>query len=183
MDRSLSLQYNIATPISPEEDEIVQRRYIMIKIEIPGRDDLSIEHVVLDYNGTIAVDGHVIEPLKEHFRSLLKQVDIIVLTADTYGTVRAECEPLGLRVETFPRSEAARCKAEIVKGLSGGIACFGNGFNDIAMFDLCDLAVAVIEGEGMCAGLLSHADVLVTSACDGLDLLLKPDHLRATLRT
>ena len=51
------------------------------------------------------------------------------------------------------------------------------------MFDLSDLAVAVIEGEGMCAGLLSHADVLVTSACDGLDLLLKPDHLRATLRT
>ena len=155
----------------------------MIRIEIPGRDALSIEHVVLDYNGTIAVDGHVIEPLKARFRTLLEQVSVTVLTADTYGTVRAECEPLGLRVETFPRSEAAICKAEIVKGLTGGVACFGNGFNDIAMFDLCDLAVAVIEGEGMCAGLLSHADVLVTSACDGLDLLLKPDHLRATLRT
>ena len=51
------------------------------------------------------------------------------------------------------------------------------------MFALCDLAVAVIEGEWMFAGSLSHADVLVTSACDGLDLLLKPDHLRATLRT
>ncbi len=155
----------------------------MIKIEIPGRDTLSIENVVLDYNGTIAVDGHVIEPLKERLRLLQKQVNIIVLTADTYGTVRAECEPLGLRVETFPRSEAAACKAEIVKGLDGGTACFGNGFNDIAMFDLCDLAVAVIEGEGMCAELLSHADVLVTSACGGLDLLLKPDHLRADLRS
>lgn len=51
------------------------------------------------------------------------------------------------------------------------------------MFALRDLAVPVIEGEGMCAGSLSHADVLVTSACDGLDLLLKPNHLRATLRT
>ncbi len=155
----------------------------MIRIEIPGRDDISIEHVVLDYNGTIAVDGHIKEPLKERFRTLLDQVSVTVLTADTYGTVRAECEPLGLRVETFPRSNAALCKAEIVKKLSGGIACFGNGFNDIAMFDLCDLSVAVIEGEGMCAGLLSHADVIVTSACDRLDLLLKPDHLRATLRT
>lgn len=61
--------------------------------------------------------------------------------------------------------------------------CFGSGFYDNTMFDLCDLAVPVIEGEGMCAGSLSHADVLVTSACDGLDLLLKPKHLRATLRT
>ena len=155
----------------------------MIRIEIPGREALSIKHVVLDYNGTIAVDGHVIEPLRERFRSLLKQVSVTVLTADTYGTVRAECEPLGLRVETFPRSEAAACKAEIVRGLGSGVACFGNGFNDIEMFDLSDLAVAVIEGEGMCAALLSHADVVVASACDGLDLLLKPDHLRATLRT
>ena len=155
----------------------------MIEIVIPGRDNLFIKHVVLDYNGTIAVDGHVIEPLKERFRALSEKVDITVLTADTYGTVRAECEPLGLRVETFPRSEAAACKAESVKSLGSGVACFGNGFNDIAMFNLSDLAVAVIEGEGMCAGLLSHADVVVASACDGLDLLLKPDHLRATLRT
>ncbi len=35
-------------------------------------------------------------------------------------------------------------------------------------------AVAVIEGEGMCAGLRSNANMLVTYACDGLDLLLKP---------
>lgn len=155
----------------------------MIAIDIPGRESISIEHVVLDYNGTIAVDGHVLEPLKERFCELLKKVSVVVLTADTYGTVRAECEPLGLQIETFPRSKAAECKAEIVKGLSGGVACFGNGFNDIAMFDECALSVAVIEGEGLCAGLLSHADVVVSSACDGLDLLLKPNHLRATLRT
>ena len=29
----------------------------MIKIEIPGRETIEIEHVVLDYNGTIALDG------------------------------------------------------------------------------------------------------------------------------
>ena len=29
----------------------------MIVIEIPGREPLKINHVVLDYNGTAAVDG------------------------------------------------------------------------------------------------------------------------------
>ena len=155
----------------------------MIKIEIPGRDTLCIDHVVLDYNGTIAVDGCVLAELKPRLQALLDQVTVTVLTADTYGTVRAECEPLGLKVETFPRQGAAKCKAEIVKNLSGGKACFGNGFNDCEMFDLADLSVAIMEDEGLCTELLSHAHVLVRSAADALDLLLKPDRLRATLRT
>ena len=59
----------------------------------------------------------------------------------------------------------------------------GNGWNDMEMFKSSDLSIAVIDREGMCAALLAHADVLVTSPVDGLDLLLKPDRLRATLRT
>ena len=50
------------------------------------------------------------------------------------------------------------------------------------MFDLAELAIAVLDTEGMYAGLLSHADVLVRAAPDALDLLLKPNRLRATLR-
>ncbi len=155
----------------------------MIQMEIPGRGKLAIAHVVLDYNGTIAVDGLIPDTLKPRLQALLKEVTVTVLTADTYGTVRAQCEPLGLRVETFPREGAAECKAEIVGKLSGGRACFGNGFNDMAMFDLAELSVAVMEGEGFCAALLPHADVVVRSAEEALDLLLKPDRLRATLRT
>ena len=155
----------------------------MIRIEIPGRETLAIEHVVLDYNGTIAVDGLVLDELKPRLPALFTEVSVIVLTADTYGTVRAECEPLGLAVETFPREGAAACKAEIVKRLRGGRACFGNGFNDMAMFDEAELSVAIMEAEGVCAALLTHADVVVRSAAEALDLLLKPDRLRATLRT
>ena len=140
----------------------------MIRIEIPGRaEPLEIAHVALDYNGTVAVDG---------------RVGVHVLTADTYGTVRAQCEPLGVEVHAFPRAGAGACKKEIVAGLRGGVACFGNGFNDIPMFDLAALSVAVLEGEGLCAALLPHADVLAATAADALDLLLKPDRLRATLR-
>ena len=51
------------------------------------------------------------------------------------------------------------------------------------MFDIAELAIAVMDGEGVCAALISHADVLVRSAEEGLALLLRPDRLRATLRT
>ena len=155
----------------------------MIQIEIPGRETMEIRHVVLDYNGTIAVDGVLLEDVRERMARLKELAPVYVLTADTYGTVRAQCEDLGIEVMTFPRSGAAVCKEEIVRKLGGGVACFGNGYNDIQMFDAAELAVAVLGGEGMCAALLPHADVLVRSIADGLDLLLKPDRLRADLRT
>ena len=138
---------------------------------------------MFDYNGTIAVDGKVLPELRERIEALLKLVPVYVLTADTYGTVRAQCEPLGMIVHTFPREGAAQCKEEIVKALPGASACFGNGFNDIEMFGAAALSVAILEGEGLCASLLPHADVLVRSAAEGLDLLLKEGRLKATLRS
>lgn len=155
----------------------------MIKVEIPGREPVVAAHVVLDYNGTIAVDGGLIPGVAERIARLKEMASVCVLTADTYGTVREQCGPLGVEVKTFPREGASKCKEEIVKGLLGGAVCFGNGFNDIQMFDAASLAVAVLEEEGMCAALLAHADVVVHSVADGLDLLLKPNRLKATLRS
>lgn len=44
----------------------------MIKIDIPGRETIEIEHVVLDYNGTIALDGQLIAGAAERIRELSK---------------------------------------------------------------------------------------------------------------
>lgn len=155
----------------------------MLTIEIPGREPLEICHVVMDYNGTVAVDGMLLPGLTERIAQLKGSVTITVLTADTYGTVRAQCEPLGIQVQTFPRAGAAACKEKIVRSLADGTVCVGNGFNDIQMFDAADLSIAVLEKEGLCAALLPHADVLVTSPLDALDLLLQPKRLCATLRS
>lgn len=155
----------------------------MICIEIPGRKPLSISHIILDYNGTIAVDGVLIEGVKERLLQLKEKVSVHVLTADTYGSVTRQCEALEIHVRTFPREGAAVFKKEIVNSLSGEKVCVGNGLNDIEMFDVSDLSVAVVNGEGMCAKLLAHADVFAVSIQDALDLFLKPDRLRATLRS
>ena len=157
----------------------------MISIDIPGREHpLEIEALVLDYNGTIAKDGALIEGIPKRLLKLAEAVEVYVLTADTYGTVRGQCEPLGVTVRTFPHAGAGVCKEEIVLELrrNAKVCAVGNGFNDIQMMDAADFAVAVLDAEGMYAGLLPHADVLVRSAGEALDLFLKPDRLRATLR-
>ena len=81
----------------------------MISIDIPGREHpLEIEALVLDYNGTIARDGALIEGIPERLIKLTDAVEVYVLTADTYGTVRGQCEPLGLRYGRF-RMPAQAC--------------------------------------------------------------------------
>ncbi|WP_417118522.1 ATPase P [Olsenella phocaeensis] len=154
----------------------------MIRIDIPGREELGIDHLVLDFNGTIAADGRLVGGVAERIALLSDLVDVIVLTADTYGSAAAACEGLPLRLLTFPSDSAGLSKEEIVRSLGGGVCCVGNGYNDIGMFDLAALRIAVVGEEGVCAALLGHADVLVPGPCEALDLLLRPSRLRATLR-
>ena len=155
----------------------------MIRIDIPGRErELILEKLVLDYNGTIAADGRLIEEDRELIKKLAESLEVFVLTADTYGTVEKECEGLGVTVKTFPREGAGIFKEKIVKEMGGGVCAVGNGFNDTAMCKAAELSIAVLDEEGLCPELLKWADILVRSSADALNLLLKPDRIRATLR-
>ena len=155
----------------------------MLHINIPGREELILSHLILDYNGTIAEDGEIIESIRPRLAELSKVLSIYVITADTHGTAARKCEGLPLEVLTFPTTEVGAIKAREAMKLSGGVITIGNGFNDIPMSDAADLSICVIGREGCCGALLAHADVVVTSIDDALDLLLKTGRLRATLRT
>ncbi|NLY72723.1 MAG: ATPase P [Tissierellia bacterium] len=154
----------------------------MISYEIPGRGTIEIKNLVLDYNGTIAVDGRLIEGVAQRINKLAEKVDIYVLTADTYGTVKDECQVLKAEVMTFPRENAGKSKREIVEGLDGGSLCLGNGFNDIPMFEVAALSIAILEGEGMAPGLLNRADILSRSILEALDIASDASKVKATLR-
>ena len=155
----------------------------MLKINIPGRGELVLSHLVLDYNGTIAEDGLIIPGIKARLEALSRDLEISVITADTHGTAARRCEGLPLKVLTFPTTEVGAIKADHVRSLTGGVITIGNGFNDVAMSDEADLSVCVLGPEGCCGKLAAHCDILSRSIEDALDLLLKPDRLRATLRT
>ena len=65
-----------------------------MKIEIPGYKELDLNYLVLDYNGTIAMGGEIKESVKERICRLAQEFEIVVLTADTYGTAREACKDL-----------------------------------------------------------------------------------------
>lgn len=155
----------------------------MITYEIPGRNNIEIKNIVFDYNGTIAVDGKLINGVKELINRLAKDADIYILTADTYGTVVDECKDIKAKILTFPTANAGASKKEIVRNLGGNnTVCLGNGFNDIPMFEEAGLSIAIIEGEGLSGKLLAKADIVTRSILEALEILLNKNMIKATLR-
>ena len=62
----------------------------MIEINIPGFGDLRLSHLVLDFNGTLAVDGRLLPGVGDALTSLASQLAVHVITADTFGLAAAE---------------------------------------------------------------------------------------------
>jgi soluble P-type ATPase len=153
----------------------------MIQIEIPGRERLDIEHVVFDVNGTLAGGGILIPGVGDRLAALQQQVEVHLLTADTHGRQAAIDAELGLTATIIQHGTAE--KGAYILGLGAdNVAVVGNGANDLAMFNAAALRIAVLGPEGMATALLNASDVLVRDINDGLDLLLNPQRLVATLR-
>ncbi len=154
----------------------------MIKYEIPGREDIVIENLVLDYNGTIAYNGKLIDNVEKLLNDL-HFLNIYILTADTYGTVEEECKNINGRILTFPKENAGEEKRKIIREIGGDkTIVMGNGFNDIPMFKESILSIGIIEGEGISGELLLNSDIVVNSIIDGIKLISDPNKIKATLR-
>lgn len=154
-----------------------------MKIDIPGFKLLKLKYLVLDYNGTIAVDGVIPENIRGLLKKLAQKMRIYIVTADTHGNAKAECAKLPVEVRTFPSGDAAQAKRKIVESLGNQrCVCLGNGRNDMLMFQTAALSVAVMDAEGMYGRLGTIADVCVRSMEEGLNLLMNEKRLIATLR-
>jgi len=74
-------------------------------------------------------------------------------------------------------------KRDFVKSLGPErVVAIGNGNNDVLMIQEAALGIGVLGHEGISGGCIQVADVIVQTPRDGLDLLLKPLRLVATLR-
>ena len=92
----------------------------------------------------------------------------------------------GLSVELtiLDAADQAQAKARYVESLEAEkTVAMGNGRNDRFMIERARLGVAILEGEGCSVETLSAADVYARSSTEGLDLLLTPKRLVATLRS
>ena len=156
----------------------------MIEITIPGFKQLRLEHLVLDYNGTLAVDGEMIPGVKSRLRVLGEKLQVHIVTADTFGKTASAVTDLDCALKILPAEGQAEAKRAYVDQLGAdATVCMGNGRNDRLMLQKAVLGIAVILGEGAHAATLSAADVVCTSILEALDLLQNPLRLTATLRS
>jgi len=155
----------------------------MYRIEIPGRDPMEAEHLVLDFNGTIAKDGHIHNKVRDAIYLLGKKVIIHILTADTRGNVEKIVQRLPVRLEILRGSDTAEEKAAFVHALGGEqVIAVGNGFNDRLMFQVAGLSLCIIGAEGASGAAIFASDAVFSSPIDALRFILKPLRHRATLR-
>jgi P-type E1-E2 ATPase len=155
----------------------------MITVDIPGYKVLRLEHLVLDLNGTLAVDGRLVPGVSACIEKLAGQLNVFVVTADTFGQAARIFEALPCEVRVLPPGNQDVAKLEFMQTLGAeASACIGNGRNDKLMLAEAALGIGVILSEGAAAETLTAADVVCTGIVPALELLLNPLRLTATLR-
>ncbi|MCP4118326.1 MAG: ATPase P [Desulfobacteraceae bacterium] len=156
----------------------------MIKIEVPGLGELALDHLVMDYNGTMACDGKLLDGVASLVESLSRDLAVHVITADTFGEVAKELDGLPVNLHILGRENQDLAKRKYVEKLgAGSVASIGNGRNDGPMLELARIGIALIQEEGASVETLMSADIVCRDIRDALALLLKPQRLIATLRT
>lgn len=155
----------------------------MLRIDVPGRESLALEHVVLDLNGTLALDGVFVEGVLTRLERLQRQLAVWVVTADTRGEAQALVQDLGVNLHKVDRGDEAVRKRALVEQLGlDRTAAIGNGANDVAMLEAAALGICVVGTEGAATEALLHSDVVVPDMLAALELLIHTDRLTATLR-
>lgn len=160
-----------------------ERGPAVLTFNIPARGVLKIKNAVFDFNGTLAVDGRLAPGVAERLEALARHARVHVITADTFGSAARACRDIPCTVTVLSEDPIGPHKARLVESLGAAhTAAFGNGANDAAMLTAAGLSVVVLGGEGAAVETLLAADVAVRDIGEGVDLLLKPGRLVATLR-
>ena len=155
----------------------------MLAVEVPGLACFRLEHLVLDVNGTLALDGKLVAGIAERLEGLKSTLAIHLLSADTHGGLAAIGTELGVPAVRLQPGGEVEQKASYVRELGAtSVVAVGNGANDLGLLREAAVSIAVLGPEGLAASLLAQADVLVASPIEALDLLLHPKRLVATLR-
>ena len=155
----------------------------MIELNIPGRGELQIEHLVMDVNGTLALDGILIEGVARRIGALRDRLTVHLLTADTHGGQAAIDHLLNLKAVHIQHGNEAEQKATYVRQLGAErVAAIGQGANDALMLKDAALSICVLSAEGLAVEALDASQLLMPDILSALDLFDRPLRLIASLR-
>jgi P-type E1-E2 ATPase len=151
-----------------------------VTLDRPGRRPVLLTDLVLDFTGTLSLDGRLLPGVAGRVRALARVLRVTVMTADTFGTARAALSNLPVTVRLIA---TGRDKGRFVRAIGAGhVAAIGNGRNDVAMVRAAALGIAAVGPEGAAGDLVRAADVVAGDIRVALDLLAHPLRLKATLR-
>jgi len=155
----------------------------MIELNIPGYDIIQLEHLVCDINGSLAVDGLLLDGVARTIKNLRDRLEIHLLTADTHHQQEIIERQLNLQaVRIHPGDEIGQ-KARYVEQLGATrVAAIGQGANDAGMLKAARLGICVFSPEGSAVETLLAADLVAPDIHSALELLEKPLRLVASLR-
>ncbi len=155
----------------------------MYSVDIPGFGEVKVEYLVSDFTGTLSVDGELLPGVRDRLNRISEFMQVRILTADTFGKAREALEKVNGTITILTGSDHDLQKEAYVKELGQDkVVALGNGNNDRKMLAAARVGIAVAEDEGCAVEAIVAANIMVRSAQDGLDLLLNPKRLKATLR-
>ncbi|WP_457752938.1 HAD family hydrolase [Thermococcus sp.] len=147
-------------------------------IEVPNYGKIEARAVVFDLNGTLGVEGRVSEEVKKLLERLSEKYIVVVLSADTFGTLEEEFKGLNVKIERVKDGNEKLEKAMKYEPYIG----IGNGNNDVRMLENAELAFCVVGEEGTTVDALLASDIVVKDVKDAISMLLNEKKLIATLR-
>jgi P-type E1-E2 ATPase len=155
----------------------------MISVPVPGWGELSLEYLMVDFNGTAAVDGKLKKDVKDAIEKISRYIKVFIITADSYDSIDAEMAASNITFIKVNKNSSGEEKAKVVRELGPEkIVAIGNGSNDAAMLKEAALGIAVIGDEGCSTALIKEADLLVADIMKAFGLIMHPERILATLR-
>ena len=156
---------------------------VLLNLTIPCRGEYHLHHLLLDFNGTQAFNGVLLEGILERLSAISNLLHVYVITSDTFGSVGEQMADLPVTIKRLSSSDHKQEKADFVESLGAeSVIAIGNGSNDAAMLHAAAIGIAVIQQEGTSAATIQSADMVFTRITDALGGILNPQRMIATLR-
>jgi soluble P-type ATPase len=153
-----------------------------MKILGAGQEQINIENIILDLNGTLAVEGQIADTTKALIIQLKAlSYRLVLISGDIRGNAADVAKELGL--DLFLGTSSPEKALQMQQFDSEKTAAIGNARIDIGTFQNAKISIGTLQGEGIHVGILKYIDILVPSIDAALKLFINTKSLEATLRT
>ena len=155
----------------------------MLEIRYPGKSLIQINYVLCDINGTLCLDGQLLDGVAEAIAELKSTLEFHLLSANTTGSAAEIANRLGVTLQVIQAGHEARQKEHYLRHLGAEhTAAIGQGANDTLMLKKAALGICILSREGTAVKTLNAADLVVPDILSAFELLQKPLRIVASLR-